>query len=247
MDDNCPTPKKHRFATMEAALIEIERAGFALNKKLYAYDTCECGWIHLTSKESRAIHNPKGARTLEQLIKLGDDEFDELVRSDVRGRAHPDESKMLRNPLLVRRWAAAMKAFQISLSVQLVQKAGQRDPEIMEWRARLAVVQKNLSDRRNEARAICSNISLRNLPTPFPEGKSSEQRELRKAAGERAIDRLIEGNREEFTQYLIEEYAELGAKIPPRILKYADQYGIRIPGQRESSDSVPDDGRAEAE
>lgn len=47
--DVCPTPEKQRFATDVAAKRSIKTGSLALGKQLYMYDSCPCGWIHLTS------------------------------------------------------------------------------------------------------------------------------------------------------------------------------------------------------
>jgi hypothetical protein len=229
-ENGCPTPRKHRFATMEAALKEVEYAGFALNKQLYPYDTCQCGWIHLSSKKDRT---PKGvARTLEQLVNLDEEEFAKLVRDEVRGKIHAHEAKLLRSSDLLIRWAGALKIFQIDINAQLAVKSGQRDPDTIEWRGRLGAVQLRLSERRQEARLLCAKRYGRRLPEQAVAVESDlsqdHQPELRRVAGERAIDRLIQGHRKEFTQYLVEEFEAVGAEIPARILRYAAEHGVAV-------------------
>ncbi|MFJ5089999.1 hypothetical protein [Streptomyces sp. NPDC088674] len=46
-DPACPTPRKPRYATAEAAEIAAERTVIPFGRQLNAY-TCRCGWVHLT-------------------------------------------------------------------------------------------------------------------------------------------------------------------------------------------------------
>lgn len=223
--NTCPTPTKSRFATQEAAQKAAHRASNVLGKTLYPYDTCPCGWVHLTSKKRYA--SSVEAVTADGGV-LSDEDFARLIRNEVVGRCAPEDAATLRRPEHLLRWADALKGFQIDIATQLAVKAGQRDAETAAWRRRLARVQKALADRRLEVKRLlieCHSDNDRRVASI----RSADERELfkekKRTAGENAILRLKNAHPQEFVTYLKEEYAAVGLAIPASFAKYEKTEG----------------------
>jgi hypothetical protein len=199
----CPTPKKQRFATMEAAQAVADRASFALRKTLIPYDNCSCGWIHL-SKERKTVQT-------EMLTGDGpwdDETFAVVTRADVMDQAAPADAARLREGATAIRWANALKTFQVDISAQLAARAGLRDPEVVAWRRRLGRVQGVLRQRRAEAKQLCIDHYANKPKDP--------EAELSKSASWRARERLVEAHMIEFMGYVVKEFEAVGLE-PPRI------------------------------
>lgn len=86
----------------------------------------------------------------------------------------------------------------------------------------------NLGDQPNiQQRASASNLARRTARAEETDRQLDSygiarhaDKELRRQAGERAIRRLIDAHGSEFSEYLAEECAVLGAPIPNRVRKY---------------------------
>lgn len=241
--NGCPTPTKKRFATLEAAEMQAEHAGFALGKTLYPYNTCRCGWYHLTSKKNRATLVVP--RSLDELCGLDDEDFHTLVRDDATGNIHHVEAVLLRYPVLLLWWGAALKAFQINVEMQLAARKGDVDPVALEWRKRTAIVRRSIAERRAEFRKLASQTSPKDLhagqvrrPSLEQAQETGSQKALRAVAGEAAIDRLITAHPRDFTKFLMEEYEKVGADTPPRIEKWRRKHEA----VRKSEEGEEDEG-----
>lgn len=208
----CPTPKKARFATIEAANAAAERASFELSKTLYPYENCPCGWVHLTSRKQRLNRTPSatpvGALDLEAFAKV--------VQDDVRGRAHEDDSAALRHPENLERWHRALTAFKSDVNRQRASRVSEQGDDVDEWRQRVTVVQQIIGIRLTECRSHIEQVRIQNTQ------KKKAAKEQRNEAGERAIDRLITAHQLEFQRYLEEECEALGVELPKRIRRYLE-------------------------
>lgn len=208
----CPTPKKSRFATLEAAEAAAKKASFELSKTLYPYETCPCGWIHLTSKPFRVNQIP----TKTSLAALGDVAFAKIVQDDVKKVAHPDDSAALRHHENLQRWRTALKQFRYEMQKQLASKSGEKGAGVTEWRKRVSVVILSIASTFDECTSLINQVRIENTE------KRRQEKGKRHEAGERAIDRLIEAHQVEFQEYLAEECAALGAELPKRIRRYLE-------------------------
>ncbi|MEW2578397.1 hypothetical protein [Streptomyces syringium] len=247
MPDVCPTPGKKRYATAEVAQAAAERSAISIGQQLHPYQ-CPCGWLHL-SKQDRAPRDPS-PETVALVAALGPEAFDDLVRRELRGRAHPEEAGALRRPEVATRWEAALCLIQIDLEGQFAARAGDRSEASMDWRRRASWVRTTVAGRRKEARACRrdyrpgrapeeqataaqANASAKVRRAEHVDGiveastSPAKDRELRRQAGEAAIDRLINAHGLEFSRYLAEECERVGATLPSRVRKYlmADQVG----------------------
>jgi hypothetical protein len=219
---DCPTPKKKRFATIEAAQAAADKASFELDKTLYPYETCPCGWIHLTSKERRVNETPS-ATSLGSLDGVA---FAKVVQDDVRGTAHEDDSAALRHPQNLNRWRLALLDFKADVNRQRASRVSEKGDDVDEWRQRVSVVQRTIAMRLTECRSHIEYVRIQNT-----ERKRAEK-DQRHEAGERAVDRLVEAHQQEFQQYLQEECEALGVELPKRIRRYLELE------QLESSDTA---------
>jgi hypothetical protein len=94
----------------------------------------------------------------------------------------------------------------------------QRDAEHLERTASQAEIQQAAAASNAARRAARDEELDRQLDTHG--APSHRNKELRRQAGENAIKRLIDAHGVEFTRYLAEECAVLGAPLPNRVRKY---------------------------
>lgn len=209
----CPTPKKARFATMSAAEDAARRAGFELQKTLYPYDECPCGWVHLTSKKSSRL--TPDTTVFAGGKELNSVQFAVLVRQEVIDRASAEDAAELRKPENLIRWSDALKDFQQDIAAQLAAKSGVKNEKTVAWRARIMRVQRSLSDRKVEVkRLLHAYYSTPDALLTQEEQEYASRKLRRRDAGERAVDRLKSAHPEEFIKYLAEEFAAEGLPVP---------------------------------
>lgn len=234
-EGECLTPKKSRFATLDAARNAIRHAQLTLNKTLHPYDTCPCGWIHLTSKQRKAA-DPVIVVVEGEELDAGEELqlFAQITRLDVVGKASPQDAAWLRRRENLVKWSDSLKVFQVDIGSQLQARAGDQSEKARAWRKRLGEVQVQLRMRRAEVKQLLiekhtSRYARKGGEAPEVSEefkKYASEKDLRRIAGERAIDRLIGAHRDEFTTYLSQEYRQLGLELIPRIEKH-------LPGTRE--------------
>ncbi|MBH1939250.1 hypothetical protein I5Q34_34185 [Streptomyces sp. AV19] len=211
----CPAPGKSRYATREAAT-SAARAQVAAGRILRPYQ-CPCGWWHLT-KDDVEPAGPPAAETIAEITALDNDAFADLVRRDRRGIAHPHESEALRHPAVVRRWEEELTVLLVDLEAQFVQRAGDQSERTREWRGRAIWVRAELVKRRQEARALRKAANRERPRAVLPPGAG--ERELRRLAGETAVERLKAAHGPEFARYVAEECERLGVEPPASVRKY---------------------------
>lgn len=224
MPDLCPTPAKARYATREAAITAALRQRLARDKLLHPYQ-CEptCSWWHLTSSAPVALTPDDVAA----VANLDPTEFRQLVIHEAQGRAPRVHALALRDRSLLHHWILEIKAVQRELQRQMERRARFQDERSQQWRAETTTLQGALGARRQEAAALIAR------PGPVsPEvSQRRSQGELREQAGDIAIKRLTDAHRAEFTRYLVEEFARVGAEVPKRIRRYQEEFGIPDPQQ----------------
>jgi hypothetical protein len=131
--------------------------------------------------------------------------------------------------LEARDWRKRAEGYRDSLTRRLMECRDLRATEIQRLReqreadkARNTAEQNNIQQRAaisNAQRRAARNAEIdRQLDTyGIPDHTNKE---LRRQAGERAIKRLIDAHGTEFSRYLAEECAVLGAPLPNRVRKY---------------------------
>jgi hypothetical protein len=236
----CPTPEKRRYATVEAAELEAQRAQISAGRPLAVY-LCDpsCGWYHLTKRGGVTVANVD-PDVVKLVAGLDDTAFASLVARDIRSQAHPAEAAALRQPQLLTRWATAIGQFQVSIEAQYAAKGGDRSPEAVDWRRRASHLRFAAAARRKEARALISARSgnrewstetRRENWLAGQEAKArndadyaaasltrEEQKRLSREAGDQAVQRLVEMHRNDFNRLLVEE-CERRSCLPPRALR----------------------------
>lgn len=211
----CPTPGKTRFATPEAARTSAAR--FAKNLRTYE---CTCGWHHLTSKPAPAAPIADAAVT-QHVTALGDAEFEVLVAAEATDKATPQQAAALRSLANVDRWLEALRHINADLHLQLVAARGDNSEERREWRRRIQQVIRQVTTRKQEAKAARQQAYLaagKERVRLEAEGLTVPQ--ARAAAGDAAVQRLIDAHQGEFGRLLEEEYAKAGLRLPNRVVRH---------------------------
>lgn len=223
----CPTPHKRRYATEVAAREVAASTQIGTGNRLVPYDDCSCGWIHLTKERETGP-----AYTEAQLLAMDQAQFNAVVRMDVTGRGNPDTFKSLRagTPTLSR-WDDALKTFCADIEAQLIARTGDRSPNAMAWRARIArvrviAVEKQAAIRHIRRRGGAQASALENARSAEGQSISFSKSELRHIAGERALDRLKKAHQMEFLTLLQEEHSVLGIAPSNNLLKALHKEGV---------------------
>lgn len=231
----CPTPAKARYATQVGADVAAHRVQIAVGQLLNPY-RCrpECGWWHLSKKPSTAIpHNAVAdPGTVARLAAMAGPEFLALVADEARDQGPVEERIAVRDPALLKRWRTALGDLIHDINEQLARQL-LTDPD---WRRRTVAFKDCLELRRAECAerrraAGEADAAGRHEEAEARKAEQAGQRQpprgaanrLRAEAGERAIDRLIEAHRPEFTRYLAEECECIGTPLPARVQRYLDQ------------------------
>ncbi|MFG2220449.1 hypothetical protein ACGFN1_37575 [Streptomyces sp. NPDC048685] len=209
----CPTPDKGRCATQEAARGTAQRMRLRIGRLLTPY-ACVCGWWHLATTQPLTLPADAEAAPTDvgRLHGLKDAEFRALVTDEARGQAQTPDRLALRHPSTLARWQRMLTELHDDLTDQLARRSEENTPGIGDWRRRARRYGQALTERAHECRALLAQL-------PRDTGQPT-QKDLRRLAGEKAIDRLIAAHGTEFAGYLAQEYAELGADLPQRVAKY---------------------------
>lgn len=151
------------------------------------------------------------SQVAEWLRVIGEDEFREQVAADCRSQADAEVSEALRHPAVCRRWHDALKLLLVDINAQFAQRNDDRTPEGKAWRVKALRWQESLIRRRDEAKRRCTETSHLD---PDTQAASKRDKQRRGAAGELAVERLIERHREEFDSLLVEEFEAAGLEPP---------------------------------
>lgn len=152
MANPCPTPRKDRYATLEAAEAGARRSEWVFTiARLYTYD-CDCGWIHLTKRPPDKVpaDTAPDPAIVKQLAGLSAVLFTDAVTRDVRGVLSTAERIALRHPSLLVRWKSTLEWLRLRVDTQLADRADHIGPEVEEWRCRARTYMAALDRRRHE-------------------------------------------------------------------------------------------------
>jgi hypothetical protein len=131
--------------------------------------------------------------------------------------------------LLTHDWRKRAEGYRDALTLRLQECHDLRARELAAAQAqRDAMKALNGAEQQNiQERAALSNAARRAARDEEIDRRldshgipTHENKELRRQAGERAIERLIDAHGIEFSEYLAEECAVLGATLPNRVRKY---------------------------
>jgi len=229
----CPTPTKSRYATGEAARRAATRVGFTYSIELRAYE-CACTWFHLTSQPvpQHTLVTADTAR-IQYVSALPDLHFREIVALDAQNKADPMDAAALRSRINLKRWSTFLGQLLNDIEMQIGERRHRTDLENHDWRKRALGYRTTLMSRKVECqklRAEAHEQTMRNNDSRLLEAQRAAAagatvKELRTAAGEVAVDRLIDAHGTEFCRYLAEAYAELGITLPDRVKRHLGGIG----------------------
>ncbi|MFD8771373.1 hypothetical protein [Streptomyces sp. NPDC059916] len=225
----CPNPTKSRYATREAAESAARRVALRIEAPLAPYE-CPCSWWHLTKGTPEQPIDPATAPRydIEHLASLPDIDFREIVARDVTGEGDPGQRAALRHSRNVLRWKRQLGQLIADIEGQLKDRRGDKSLAGHDWAKRAVGRRDALVVRLNEAKRlraadharITVNQERHRQDVETAAAAGMTVKELRAAAGEIAIQRLIAAHNGEFDEYLAEEYAALGITLPERIERY---------------------------
>ena len=229
MQPECPTPKKARYATRGAADGAATRVGFTYSVTLRVYE-CVCTWFHLTSQPAPVVAVADTAR-IQYISALPDLHFREIVALDAQSKAVPVDSAALRARINLKRWNDFLGQLIKDIESQMGERRHEKSLEAYDWRKRALGYRTTLISRRTECqklRADAHEQTMRNndsrlLDAQRAAAAGATVQELRAAAGEVAVDRLIDAHGVEFSGYLAEAYQALGISLPDRVQKHLEE------------------------
>lgn len=230
MTTACPTPTKTRYATKRAAEDAVAHVHLRSGDQLHIYE-CACTWWHLTKKPAAVIPepDPDDQLSLERLVSMPDSDFREIVAADIRGEGATQDRAALRHPRNLKRWRRQLGELIVDIEQQLGARRDERTPEAEAWRQRGTDYRAALIARATECRRRRSEAHIdlmrrdesRRLDHARALAVGATRKELRAEAGERAVERLIEAHRDEFEQYLVDEFQIFGLQIPDRFARWS--------------------------
>ena len=224
----CPKPGKSRYATREAATSAARRVTLKADLTLTPYE-CACTWWHLTKGSPQQPVDPSGA-TPQQAMRLEllpDVDLREIAAQDARAEGDPIDRASLRHDGNLKRWHKALTELIADANKQLTARAHDTSLAAHDWRRRTTGYRDNLVIRLNECDRLRADAHMRahqarigrqqDLETA--RARSTTVSELRRLAGEVAIDRLIAAHSTEFATYLADAYSDAGITLPQRIAR----------------------------
>ncbi|MEV7123933.1 hypothetical protein [Kitasatospora griseola] len=206
----CPTPAKTQFATHEAAQRTIRR----YVDRMSTYP-CVCGWLHLTSK---TVEPASSLPVSDQVAALGDVEFAALVIQDARREVTPFQAGALRDAVSAERWLDVLNHLRSDMDRQLADRGGELSREAEQWHRRASAFRDVLAERIGEASGILRGV--REAEAAEAAGRAAaggSLAQLRAAAEQRAVRRLVSAHGSEFNELVIAEFRLAGLAVPPRL------------------------------
>lgn len=230
----CPTPTKSRYATSEAAGSAARRVALRVEAPLHPYE-CACTWWHLTKDTPEPPIDLASAsrHDIELLNAMPDIDFREIVVRDVDGQGDPSQRAALRHYRNQVRWKKQLGQLIGDVEAQLEARRTDTTLAGHDWAKRATNYRYALIVRLNECKRLRAEDHARTTVNQEHRRRDAEAaaaagatvKELRAAAGELAIQRLIQAHNPEFNDYLVEEYAALGISVPARIERYRREQG----------------------
>ena len=165
---------------------------------------------------------------LDDLLDMSDRQFRQIVADEVRGEVR--NAAALRHDDLLDRWGQALLDLTFDLDAQLSEKKHIKDPETRAWRRAALRFRGGVQVRREECKTL---VKARNHAESEERAAEAHARRLARIAEkeariakhtpavDRAIERLIQANRSEFSRYLIEEHTLDGLPVKDRWVREA--------------------------
>jgi hypothetical protein len=246
----CPTPDKKRFATERAADDHARRRQIAIGQPLYPYPCACTWWHVSRNEPTPALPTtPPDPIDVERLKTIPDIAFRGIVTEDATGKAALPDRLALRHPHNHRRWQRILGELLIDLGKQRKETQSDQSLSAHDWRKRSESYEASLRVRAAECQQLRSDVHVETLrqaeatrankeaqATADAERKAKQEanarqaanerlanaskKELRRIAGEAAIQRLINAHGTEWCHLLAEECNRIGAELPARVTKY---------------------------
>ncbi|MFE9391658.1 hypothetical protein [Streptomyces sp. NPDC006784] len=229
MPNPCPTPDKVRYATRAGAEQGAHRARLHFDDTVYPY-ACSCTWWHLSKNQPESTPSPEDASraAIERVAALPSIAFREIVANDAAGKGDRDERGALRAPVNLTRWRRALGELLHDVQEQLTSSRWNKTLAAQDWRKRATGYQEQLLRRQVECKqlradahavGVSSRVASRRRVVDAARLSGAPVKELRRLAGEMAVDRLIEAHRGEFDGLLAEEYAAVDLPLPEGVMQ----------------------------
>jgi hypothetical protein len=230
----CPNPTKSRYATRAAADSAARRVALRVEAPLTPYE-CACTWWHLTKNQPEKPITPADATAhdIEFLNAMPDIDFREIVVHDVSNQGDPSQRAALRHPRNQIRWKRQLGQLIGDIEAQLKERRGDKSLAGHDWTKRATGYRDSLIVRLAECKRLRAadhahaivNQEHRRRDAEVAAAAGASVKELRAAAGEIAVQRLITAHHAEFDDYLAEEYAALGITLPARVERHRRERG----------------------
>jgi hypothetical protein len=246
----CPTPDKKRFATERAAADAGRRRQIAAGQILNPYPCACTWWHISRSEPTPTLPTtPPDPIDVERLKTIPDIAFRGIVADDATGKANLADRLALRHQVNLRRWQRILGELLIDLGKQRKETQADQSLSAHDWRKRSESYEATLRVRAAECQQLRSDAQVAALKNAEAAKANKEaqaaadaerkakqdaraqqaanerlakasQKELRRLAGEAAIQRLIDAHGTEWCQLLAEECDRVGAELPTRVTKY---------------------------
>ncbi|MFC8207882.1 hypothetical protein [[Kitasatospora] papulosa] len=242
--------KTGRYATREGAESAARRAQIGVGKHLYPYPCACTWWHLSHTKTAAPLPNtPANPIDVTRLRTIPDITFRGIVAADATGKAPTPDRLALRHPHNHKRWARILSELITDIHQQRKDRKDDQTLSAHDWRKRSTAYEAALQVLVAECRQLQSDAKVKALQDAEAAQADSEaraaaeaehkakqaakaqqaaneriakasQKELRRLAGEAAINRLIDAHGPEWCQLLAEECDRIGAEPPNRVVKY---------------------------
>lgn len=231
---DCPNLAKSRYATREAAENAARRVALRIEAPLRPYE-CACTWWHLTkSAPERSVSvDDATPHDIELLAAMPDIDLRAVVVRDAEGEGDPSVRAALRHHRNQVRWKRHLGQLIADVETQLAERRGDTSLAAHDWTKRAQGYRSQLVVRLAECKRLRAedharatvNQEHRRRDAEVAAAAGASVKELRAAAGEIAVQKLIAAHNAEFDDYLAAEYAALGISLPARIQRYRQERG----------------------
>lgn len=239
----CPTPEALRFSTVVAL-----RRTFPDHIGRPA--RCVCGWLHPGNRFPEPTEDEL-VQGRVHVAFLDETAFAELVDREARDCAPPAHAAALRSPEIRNRWRSALRLMIHDLQAQLAERGDSTSLKDERWRRKVSSLLHRCNRRSAEVRELNRRQGEYDRQEAAERKAEQERQRLaahetrmveaagvrqalepmkaaRRAAGDRAKQRLIEQHWDEFQDLLDEEYAAVDLPRQRR-----DRPTTELPGNEE--------------
>lgn len=219
----CPTPSKIRYTSRQEAKKESKKQSLTAGINLHSYE-CVCGFWHMSKHARTEYQDPVPTVVgVPHALGLNDDEFNAFVMFDLHGKLSEEESAILRHPTVVRRWSTTLTEIRAEVQDDLRQLGDGSSGSIMRTERRNAKVRfmEHVQRHQQEAKNLVAE-----LPPVVKEVVVSENKRLRRTAGERALESLVNRHRVEFTELFYREADAVGLTLTRTLDQMIENIGL---------------------